>query len=76
MLKKFSTKVSAGAKSDSVTEEGEELRVRTTAPREKGKANSAVCSLIAKYFNVSKSAVCIVRGETSNQKLIEVELPD
>jgi uncharacterized protein len=76
VLKVFVVKVSAGAKSDSVAEEEQWIRVRTVAPREKGKANAAVCSLIAKYFKVPKSAVCILRGESSTQKLIEVELPD
>ncbi|TDB38990.1 MAG: DUF167 domain-containing protein [Actinobacteria bacterium] len=52
---------------------GGELSVRVTAPPEDGKANAAVCKVIAKALGVPKSAVRVTRGETSRHKTVEVE---
>ena len=49
-----------------------QLRVYTTATPEKGKANKKVIELIAEHMNVPKSSVIIVRGDTSNKKLIRI----
>jgi uncharacterized protein len=49
------------------------LRVRVTAPPVDGKANDAVRRLIAKRLGVPASRVSIVRGESSRDKLVEVE---
>lgn len=51
---------------------GGELSVRVTVPPEGGKANAAVCALIARALRVPKSAVSVVRGETSRHKQVEV----
>lgn len=45
-----------------------ELEVRVTAPPEDGKANTAVRVLLAKSLGVPRSAVTVVRGETSRHK--------
>ncbi len=50
-----------------------ELIVHVTAAPEKGKATKAASKLLAAYFNVSKSSVCCVRGETSRHKMFEVK---
>ncbi|PKQ38831.1 MAG: YggU family protein [Actinobacteria bacterium HGW-Actinobacteria-1] len=52
---------------------GGELSVRVTAPPEDGKANAAVCKVIAKALGVPKSAVSVTRGEASRHKTVEVE---
>jgi len=49
------------------------LSLRVTAPPEGGKANAAACALAAKALGVPKSAVRVVRGETSRHKQLEVE---
>jgi len=48
--------------------------VRVSVPPEKGKANERIAELLADYFKVPKSAVKLVRGETSKEKLFEVKL--
>ncbi|MBQ9069643.1 MAG: DUF167 domain-containing protein [Eggerthellaceae bacterium] len=59
-----------------LSEEGmREIAVRVTAPTDGGKANAAVCKLIAKTLGVAKSAVRIKRGDTSRHKLVEVDAP-
>lgn len=49
------------------------LKVRVAAPPEDGKANAAVCSLLAKAFGVAKSAVRITRGELARDKRALIE---
>lgn len=53
-----------------------EVAVRVTAPPDKGKANKAVCRLIARELDLPKSAVSVHRGDTSHHKLLEVALDD
>jgi uncharacterized protein (TIGR00251 family) len=49
------------------------LQARVTAPPDKGKANEALVSLLAKAFGVPKSHVAIVSGETSRLKILEIQ---
>jgi uncharacterized protein len=49
------------------------LLVRVTAPPVDGKANEAVLKLVAKRLGVPVSRISVVRGESSRDKLIEVE---
>ncbi|HYO81301.1 MAG TPA: DUF167 domain-containing protein [Bryobacteraceae bacterium] len=48
------------------------LKVKVTAAPDRGKANAAICRLLAEWLDVPPSHVRVVRGETSPQKLIEV----
>ncbi|MBN1192935.1 MAG: DUF167 domain-containing protein [Coriobacteriia bacterium] len=50
---------------------GGELSVRVTAAPEGGKANAAVCELLARSLGVPKSTVRVVRGETARHKQVE-----
>ncbi len=43
----------------------------TTAPTD-GKANDAVIAMLAKHFGVAKSRIKLVRGETSRDKVFEI----
>jgi uncharacterized protein (TIGR00251 family) len=47
--------------------------IRVSAPPVDGKANEAVCRLIAERLGVPKSAVRIVRGESSRDKVVRVD---
>ncbi len=47
--------------------------VRVAAPALDGRANRALCRLLAKRLGVARSSVTIVRGERSRDKLIQVE---
>ncbi len=48
------------------------LRVRLQAPPVEGRANAALCRLLAERLNVPQSAVRIVAGEHSRLKRLEV----
>ena len=49
------------------------LLVRVTAPPVEGRANDAVRRLLAKRLGVPAGRVSVVRGESSRDKVIEVE---
>jgi hypothetical protein len=51
---------------------GDSLKVAVTAPPAEGKANRAVAELLADAFGVRPSAVDIVAGQTSRQKLVRI----
>jgi uncharacterized protein (TIGR00251 family) len=67
-------KVKPGAKHESIEmmDDGT-LKVNVTAHPVEGKANEAVCDLLAKKLSLRRSDVRIVIGKTS--KLKQVELP-
>jgi hypothetical protein len=49
------------------------LLVRVTAAPEGGKANVAVCRLIAKALRIGTSRVSVARGAGSREKLLRIE---
>jgi uncharacterized protein (TIGR00251 family) len=49
------------------------LQAKVAAPPQDGRANKALCKLIAKRLGVAPSRVSLVRGKRSRDKLIEVE---
>ncbi|MGO9754181.1 MAG: DUF167 domain-containing protein [Solirubrobacteraceae bacterium] len=48
------------------------LIARVTAPALEGRANRALCRLLAERLEIATSRVAIVRGERSREKLIEI----
>jgi uncharacterized protein (TIGR00251 family) len=50
------------------------LKVKLTAVPQKGKANAQLVEVLAKQYNIKKSKVHILKGATSKDKLVEVEL--
>lgn len=52
---------------------GEALKVRVTAPAERGKANAAVEKLLAAALGLPKGLARVVVGRTSTRKLVEIE---
>ena len=47
--------------------------VRVTAPPVDGKANDALCRLIAKAAGVAPSRVAVVKGHSAREKVVRVE---
>lgn len=48
------------------------LQARVSAPPVDGRANKALCRLIAKQVGVAPSRVSVARGEKSRDKLVRV----
>ena len=51
----------------------DEVCVRVTAPPDGGKANKAVCKLVAEALGVPKSRVGVASGHTARRKRLSVE---
>jgi uncharacterized protein (TIGR00251 family) len=54
---------------------GDALKIRLAAPAVDGKANAELVRFLARAFGVARSAVMIVRGETSRQKTVRIDAP-
>ena len=51
---------------------GDALKIKVTAPPEKGKANDAVVKLLAAALGLTNDAVMVVSGHSSPSKVISV----
>lgn len=66
--------VQPGAKSDEITGlKGGVLWARVTAPPRKGQANRALLELLAQALGVPGSALDLVRGHTTRNKVIAID---
>ena len=67
-------RVSPGASRDAILGEHDgAIKISVTAAPEKGKANKAVIKILAKKLDLKKSNISIVKGETSQDKIILIE---
>lgn len=51
---------------------GEALKIRLAAPPVDGKANACLLAFLAKFMGVPKSAVTLLAGDTSRQKIVRI----
>ena len=51
---------------------GETLKVRVTAPAERGRANAAVEMTLAEALGVSQKCARVITGKTSPRKIVEI----
>lgn len=64
--------VPRAAKSEIVGELGGALKIKIKSPPVDGAANVELTGVLAKHFGVAKSAVEILRGQTSKTKQIKI----
>ncbi len=53
--------------------EGEALKIKLTAPPVEGAANTALIEFVAEWLDVRRSAVSIIRGDKTRNKLVHVK---
>ena len=71
---KLAVRVQAQARRDEIAgQRGGSLLVRVTAPPVEGKANAAVCRLLAERLGLAPGRVAVVRGAGSRYKLVEID---
>jgi uncharacterized protein len=71
---RLAVRVHPRARRDEIAgERGGSLLVRVTAPPVEGKANVAVCRLLARQLGVAPGRVAVVRGASSRDKLVEID---
>ncbi len=51
---------------------GDRLKIRISAPPQGGKANKAICKLLASSLGVKANQISIERGETSPAKIVRI----
>ncbi|OGH86333.1 MAG: YggU family protein [Candidatus Magasanikbacteria bacterium RIFOXYC12_FULL_33_11] len=51
-----------------------ELKVKLTSPPVDGEANKKLIEILSKEYKVAKSKIKIVKGETSKNKVVEIEV--
>jgi uncharacterized protein (TIGR00251 family) len=61
------------ARDEIVGERDGALVVRVSAPPAEGRANDAVCALIARSLRVGRTRVRVVRGHRGRDKIVHVE---
>jgi uncharacterized protein len=74
VMAKLSIKVIPNAKQSKLVEEPGRLKVYLTARAVDGKANAALIEFLAEHFDVKKSSISIIRGLTSREKIVEIEM--
>lgn len=52
---------------------GDRLKLRIAAPPEGGKANRAICALLAAALGIKPSAVSIIAGATGAEKTVAIQ---
>ena len=62
-----------GSRDEVVGRHGDALKVKVSAPPEGGKANAAVCRLLAKAFDVPASSVAVTAGGRSRRKRVRID---
>lgn len=70
---KINVKVVPNAKRNLIKQEENVLKVYLTAPAVDGKANKSLIDKLADHFNVKKSNINILAGETSRNKIVEID---
>ncbi len=51
---------------------GDRLKIRISTPPEGGKANKAICKLLASSLGVKPNQISIERGETNPAKIVRI----
>ena len=65
-------KVVPNARQEKIVPEGAGYKVYLCAPAVDGKANARLVEFLAQHCRVRKSAVSIVRGQTSRRKVVAI----
>ncbi|WP_226017615.1 DUF167 domain-containing protein [Novosphingobium sp. FKTRR1] len=69
---RLAVRVTPGARSEGVSIEDGRVLVKVRVKPEDGKATAAVASLLAQALGVPASAVALLRGATSREKLFRI----
>ncbi|SNZ08426.1 hypothetical protein SAMN06265182_1277 [Persephonella hydrogeniphila] len=71
---RIKVKVKPNAKKEEIKKiEEDYYEVKVTVVPEKGKANKKVIEVLSRHLKVPKSKIKLIRGETSREKVFEIE---
>jgi uncharacterized protein YggU (UPF0235/DUF167 family) len=60
------------ARVQKIVADGNTIRVYTNAAPADGAANAAVIKMLSQYYDVPKSRISIIRGATSQDRVVEI----
>ena len=66
-------RISPNASKNSISRDGEIIKLKTTAQPIENKANKALCSYLSKQLKIAKSKIQIIKGEVQKDKIISIE---
>ena len=70
---KIKIKAKPNSRENKITEITENyFEVKVTVPPEKGKANEKIRELLARHFNIPKSKIELISGESYKEKIFEI----
>ncbi|MBF0512010.1 MAG: DUF167 domain-containing protein [Candidatus Omnitrophica bacterium] len=69
---RLSIKVIPKASKNAIKQEAGIMKVYLTAPPVDGKANTALVKFLAQHYDVAQSRIEIIKGETSRNKIVEI----
>ncbi len=69
----INVRVVPNAKKNEIIQQADCLKIKVTAPPVEGKANEILIEVLAEHFNVKKSAIRIIKGERSRNKMVMIE---
>ena len=69
---KIQVKVKPNAKTEEISQKGDNFMVRVKEPPKEGRANQAVIKLLAEHFGVPQSQVKILSGFKSKNRVVEI----
>ena len=73
-MARINVTVSPGARrSELVGRHGDGWRARIAAPPERGRANEALCKLLAEALSVPRGSVRVVAGQSARAKVVEID---
>ncbi|RMG25079.1 MAG: DUF167 domain-containing protein [Methanobacteriota archaeon] len=59
----------------SIAIEGNDILIHVKSPPEKGKANKEIIKGLAKILGLSSSAIRLISGQTTTEKILEIDAP-
>lgn len=70
---KIKVRVVSRAKKEKIIEENGVVKVYVNDPALEGRANKRVVEMLAEFYHTKKYNVAIVQGETSREKIVEID---
>ena len=71
---RIEVKVFPGSSREQIVEKDGKIKIYVNPSPDKGKANTRVIEIVAEKYGVRKKDVKILHGETSRNKILEVDI--
>ncbi|MBU1061122.1 MAG: DUF167 domain-containing protein [Candidatus Omnitrophica bacterium] len=74
-MRRIELKVITRAKKEEIHKISENsYRIKVSSPPEEGKANKRIIEMFSSEFGIKRHNIRIISGETSNRKIVEIDI--